>query len=75
MIACDKENKERVDTALKDLSSLASKGSDIAQEVAAGFKEIEQAVYKVSEYANTFFRFFRLVYRSPHRRKITCSLF
>ena len=48
MIAFDKESKEWVATTIEDLSSLASKGSDVAQGVATGFKEVEQTVYKVS---------------------------
>lgn len=47
MVSCGKENKEPVAATIEDLSSLASKGSDLAREVATGFKEIEQVVYKV----------------------------
>ena len=49
MIACDKENKEQAGTTTEHLSSLASKGSSIAEEVATGFKGIEQDIYKVSK--------------------------
>ena len=49
ILACNKENNEQVGTvSVEDLSSLASKGSVLAQEVASGFKGIDQAVYKVS---------------------------
>jgi len=47
MTAC--ENKELAGTSVEHLSSLASKGSSVAQEVATGFKGIDQAVYKVSK--------------------------
>ena len=49
MLSCNKESNEQVGTVtMEDLSSLASKGSVLAQEVATGFKGIDQAVYKVS---------------------------
>jgi hypothetical protein len=75
MIACDKENTEWVGTTIEDLSSLASKGSEIAQGVAAGFKEVEQAVYKVSQKCSTAFVSSPNIYRLPRLRKIAGSLF
>jgi hypothetical protein len=45
---CDPENKEWEIVLVDSIRELSSKGSEMAREIATGFADIDQVLYKVN---------------------------